>query len=309
MRPFRFAVQSNGTADAAAWRAHARKVEDLGYSTLYLPDHFTEQWGPLVALTVAAEATSTLNVGSLVFDNDYRHPVVLAKEVATLDLVSEGRVELGLGAGWMRTDYDQSGIPFDDARVRIDRLEEALEIYRQLLAEGEATFRGEHYQVDGVPGLPRPASDGGPRLIVGGGGKRVLSLAARHADIVGVNPSLHSGAADAEAARSSVASRFDERVAWVREAAGERADEIELQLLTFHVDVGGDRAATAAALGPAMGLGEEEAFDLPLALVGSVDDICEQLVERRERWGFSYVVVHDPDVDAFAEVVARLAGT
>lgn len=308
MKPFRFGVQTSAASDVAAWRQRARRCEALGYSTLYMPDHFTEQWGPLVALTVAAEATTTLNVGGLVFDNDYRHPVVLAKEIATLDLVSGGRVELGLGAGWMATDYQASGIPLDEPRRRVDRLEEALEVYRQLFG-GEATFAGDHYRVTGAKGLPVPASPGGPKLVIGGGGRRVLSLAARHADVVGVNPSLRSGAVDAATARSAVAERYDQRLAWIREAAGDRLEDIELQALTFVVAVDGDRDEVARMLAPGLGISEDDAKEVPIALVGSVEEICDQLVERRERWGLSYWVVHDQEMEAFAPVVERLAGT
>ena len=308
MKPFRFGVQTSSAPDAAAWRERARRCEALGYSTLYVPDHFTEQWGPLVALTVAAEATTTLNVGGLVFDNDYRHPVVLAKEIATLDLVSGGRVEFGLGAGWMRTDYEQSGIPYDEPGVRIDRLEEALEVYRQLFA-GSATATGDHYDVRDAVGLPVPVTAGGPKLVVGGGGKRVLSLAARHADIVGVNPSLRSGAVDEATAKSAVAELYEQRIGWIREAAGDRLADIELQVLTFLVAVDADRDEVAEMMAPGLGLTPAEAREVPIALVGSVDEICDQLVERRERWGLSYWVVHDPEMEAFAPVVERLAGT
>ena len=144
MHPFRFAVQLRNAPSGREWRAEARKAEALGYSTLYIPDHFTDLWGPIAAITAAAEATSTLNVGALVFDNDYRHPVVLAKEIATLDILSEGRVEFGLGAGWMATDYEQSGIALDRPGVRIERMVEALEIYRQLFTQDTATFAGKH---------------------------------------------------------------------------------------------------------------------------------------------------------------------
>lgn len=308
MKPFRFGLQTNAAPDAATWRDRARRAEALGYSTLYVPDHFTDQWGPLVALTVAAEATTTLNVGALVFDNDYRHPVVLAKEVATLDLVSGGRVEFGLGAGWMKTDYDESGIPYDEPRVRIDRLEEAIAVYRQLW-DGEATFAGEHYDVNAAKGLPAPARPGGPKLVIGGGGKRVLSLAARHADIVGVNPNLRSGAVDAATAQSAVAELYEQRIGWIREAAGARIDDIELQVLTFIVAVDADRDEVAAAMAPGLGISAEQARDVPIALVGTVEEICDQLVERRERWGLSYWVVHDAEMEAFAAVVDRLAGT
>ena len=308
MKPFRFGVQTNSAPDAATWGAGARRVEALGYSTLYVPDHFTDQWGPLVALTAAAEATTTLNVGALVFDNDYRHPVVLAKEVATLDLLSGGRVEFGLGAGWMRTDYEQSGIPYDEPAVRVDRLEEALAIYSSLW-RGETSFAGTHYRVEGALGLPAPARPGGPKLVIGGGGRRVLTLAAQHADVVGINPSLRSGAVDSATAQSAVAEKYDERLGWVREAAGDRFDDLELQVLTFLVAVGGDRTEFAERMGPALGLEPEAARDAPIALVGSVEEICDQLLERRERWGLTYWVVHDHEMEDFAPVVERLAGT
>ena len=305
MRPFRFGVQTSAAPDGRAWRERARKVEDLGYSTLYVPDHLGDQWGPIVALTVAAEATTSLRVGALVFDNDYRHPVVLAKEMATLDLVSDGRVEFGIGAGWMRTDYEQSGIPYDEPGVRIDRLTEALDVYEQLWA-GEATFAGAHYRVASAVASPRRRR---PPLVIGGGGRRVLTLAAQRADIVGINPSLRSGAVDAATAQSAVAELYDERVEWVREAAGARFDELELQVLTFIVAVDGDRDEVARAMAPGLGISEEQSREVPLALVGSVDEICDQLVARRERWGLSYWVVHDPELEAFAPVVARLSGT
>jgi probable F420-dependent oxidoreductase len=305
VKPFRFAVQTTTAPDAATWRGRARQIEDLGYSTLYVPDHFGDQWGPLVALTVAAEATTTLRIGGLVFANDYRHPVVLAKELATLQVVSGGRLEVGLGAGWLRTDYDEAGMSYDEPATRVARLEEALEVYRQLWS-GTASFTGDHYRVElaaATPVAPRPT------LVVGGGGRRVLSLAARYADVVGVNPSLRSGALDATTARSAVAERFDQRVGWVRDAAGDRFESLELQVLTFLVAVGGDRDELARALAPGFGLSEDEARDVPVVLAGSVDEICEQLQERRARWGFSYWVVHDHELEAFAPVVERLAGT
>jgi probable F420-dependent oxidoreductase len=308
VKPFRFAVQTSSAPDVGAWRDRARQVEALGYSTLYVPDHFTDQWGPIVALTVAAEATTTLNVGALVFDNDYRHPVVLAKEIATLGLVSGGRVELGLGAGWMLTDYEQSGIPHDPPGVRIDRLEEALAVFEQLW-DGEATFVGDHYRVTGATAQPAPLATGRPKLVIGGGGRRVLSLAARHADIIGVNPSLRSGAVDAATAQSAVAELYEQRVGWIRDAAGDRFDDLELQVLTFIVAIGGNRDDVAKMMAPGLGISEAQARDVPIALVGSVEEICDQLVERREALGLSYWVVHDAEMEAFGAVVERLAGT
>ncbi|HET9731238.1 MAG TPA: TIGR03621 family F420-dependent LLM class oxidoreductase [Acidimicrobiales bacterium] len=307
-RPFRFAVQLNGAADGPGWRSLARRCEALGYATLFIPDHFGDQWGPLVALTVAAEATTTLRVGTLVLDNDYRHPVVLAKELATLDLVSEGRLEVGIGAGWMTSDYDESGIPLDPPGVRVDRLTEALDVFDALWSEGSATLGGAHYKVTAAQGLPRPHTKPRPPLIIGGGSPRVLRLAARRADIVGVNPNLRSGRIGPETSAECLPDKFDQRIAWVREAAGDRIASLDLQCLTFMVQVGVDRRQVASEMAPLFGVTPEDALEIPLALVGSVDEICDTLEERRRRWGFNYIVVHEPEMEAFAPVVERLAG-
>lgn len=308
-KPFRFAVQLSHATDGKTWRELARKTESLGYSTLFVPDHFGEQWEPAIAMTVAAEATTTLNVGALVFDNDYRHPVVLAKQIATLDLASEGRVEFGIGAGWMKTDYDESGIEYDRPGVRIDRMVEGLAIMKQLWAEGTCTFKGEHYTINAAQGHPRPYTQPHPKVVIGGGGKRVLGIAAREADIVGVNPNLKAGYVGPEVAESAKAPYFRERIGWIKEAAGDRFDDIELQVLTFFVQIVPNKAETLANLAPLFGVTADEAAEIPIALVGTVDEICETLQQRREEYGFSYVVVHEPELEAFAEVVARLAGT
>jgi probable F420-dependent oxidoreductase len=308
-KPFRFAVQTSTAADGKAWRDRARQIEDLGYSTLYIPDHFGDQWGPIVGMTIAAEATSTLNVGALVFDNDYRHPVVLAKEIATLDLASEGRVEFGIGAGWMKSDYDESGIAYDRPGLRIDRMVEGLTVMKQLWRDGTATFEGEHYTITRAQGMPRPASAASPKIVIGGGGRKVLSIAAREADIIGVNPNLGAGYVGPEVAASSKGDLYRERLQWIREAAGDRFDDLELQCLTFMVQFTDDRKAAYENLAPMFGLTPEEAMDVPIALAGTVDEIVETLQQRREEYGFSYVVVHEPEMEQFAEVVARLAGT
>ena len=307
-KPFRFGVQTSSAPSGKEWRDRARKIEDLGYSTLYIPDHFGDQWAPIVAMTVAAEATEQLNVGSLVFDNDYRHPVVLAKEIATLDLVSEGRVEFGLGAGWMKSDYDESGMPYDSPGVRIDRMVEGLEIIKQLWRDGKANLDGKHYSVTNAQGHPGPASKGGPKIVIGGGGKRILSIAAREADIIGVNPNLSAGAVGPEVAASSVAERYRQRIQWIRDAAGDRFDDIELQVLTFMVSITDDPDAMFKNMAPMFGLTPEQAAEIPLALAGTIDQLCETLEQRREEYGLSYIVVHEPEMVQFGEVVARLNG-
>ena len=199
------------------WRDQARTAEGLGYSTLYVSDHLDAQFGPLVATTVAAEATSTLHVGSVVLNNDLRNPVVLAKEIATLGLAAEGRVEVGLGAGWLRSDYEQAGIEFDEPAVRVDRLAESLAVMKRLWSEGEATFAGRYYTVRGARCDPRPASP--PRVIVGGGSRRILTVAAEQADTVGVNTSLASGEKGGDLASQATFDHYDRCLAWVREAA------------------------------------------------------------------------------------------
>jgi probable F420-dependent oxidoreductase len=309
MPPFRFAVQLSKADSGRAWRDLARKVEALGYATLFVPDHFEDQYGPLVALTVAAEATTDLRVGSLVFGNDYRHPVVLAKEVATLDLLSEGRVEFGLGAGWMTADYQQSGIPHDSPGTRIERMAESLAVMKALWSEGRATLAGEHYTVTDAVGTPTPHQRPHPPIIIGGGGKRVLTFAGQQADIVGINPNLAAGYIGPEVAATSLVEFYHQRVEWVRAAAGERSDQLELQVLTFLVQVVPNAAEVLEQMAPLFGASPEAVAEMPMALVGTVDQITETLQRRREEMGFSYIVVHEAELDAFAPVVARLAGT
>ena len=309
MTPFRFGVQLSNASSGAAWRETARTIEGLGYSTLFIPDHFEDQFGPLVALTVAAEATTDLRVGSLVFGNDYRHPIVLAKEIATLDLLSEGRVEFGLGAGWMTSDYEQSGITQDPPGVRISRMAESLAVMKSLWSTGAATFAGEHYTITGAVGVPQPHRLPHPPVIIGGGGRRVLGIAAREADIVGVNPSLAAGYIGPEVLATTTADYYDQRIAWIREAAGDRFDGLELQCLTFLVQIVPDREDALERLASFTGVSTEDVAGSPIALVGTVEQIAECLVARRERFGFSYVVVPEAELEAFAPVVAALAGT
>ncbi|MDP9070844.1 MAG: TIGR03621 family F420-dependent LLM class oxidoreductase [Actinomycetota bacterium] len=308
MRAFRFGVQTSSAPDGKAWRARARQVEDLGYSTLWTPDHFGDQWAPLVALTVAAEATSTLRVGALVFANDYRHPAVLAKELATLDVVSEGRVELGIGAGWMRSDYEQYGLALDRPGVRIERMEEGVRVIKSLWSEEAVTMRGRHYDLRGAQGLPRPVQRPRPPVLIGGGGRRVLTVAAHEADIVGFSARLTAGFVGPDVARTALAPRFRERVAWVEEAAGERFAQLELHCHTAFCLVGANARATAEAMAPAFGITPEQALGVPVALVGGLEEICESLHQRREEYGFSYWSVPGDAFEAFAPVVARLAG-
>jgi probable F420-dependent oxidoreductase len=309
-RPFRFGIQLASARSGAEWAELARKAEDLGYATLFLPDHFGDQLAPLPALMAAADATRDLRVGSLVLDNDYKHPVVVAKEAATVDLLSDGRLELGLGAGWMASDYERSGIPMEPAAVRIDRLTEGVAVVKGLLGERSFSFQGTHYHVADMDGLPRPVQRPHPPLLIGGGGRRVLSFAAREADIVGINPAVRSGRVDIDAARDGVATTTDRKLAWVRDAAGDRYDDLEINILVYLCAVTDHRRATLDTMAPAFGLTPEELTEYPHAWVGSVDEICDQLVAARQRWDVSYLVVQGPEaMSAAAPIVARLAGT
>jgi probable F420-dependent oxidoreductase len=307
-KPFRFGVQAGGPADATGWAELARKAEDLGVSVLTVADHLDDQVAPIAALTAAACATTSLRVGALVFCNDYRHPVVLAKEAATIDVLSGGRFEMGLGAGWMTTDYEQSGIPLDPAGERIDRMEEALGIVKRLFADGPVTHDGAHYRVTDLEGTPKPLQRPGPPLLIGGGGRRVLSIAAREADIVGINVNLAGGVIDASVGPNATVEATDEKIAWIRDSAGERFDDLELQVRVHIAAITDDRDGMAAALGPALGLSPEAALASPHALAGTVDQVCDQLEERRERWGISYIGLSAASLDEMAPVIARLAG-
>lgn len=308
-RPFRFGVQEHRADNAKAWREKARLVETLGYTTLYLPDHFGDQLSPIGALMSAADATSTLRVGSLVFDNDYRHPVVLAKEAATLDLLSEGRLDFGLGAGWQVSDYEQTGIPFDAPGIRIERMAEALQIIKSFFAGGSVSFTGKHYKVEGVEAAPTPVQKPHPPIVLGGGGKRMLHLAGREADIVSVNFNLSEGRVNRNLVRTGLAEATDEKVGWIREAAGDRFAAIELSVTVFVANVTDDRDTVAGALAAGLRSEPDEILQTPHFLIGTVEQIVEDLQARRERFGISYVVVPDEAAVSLAPVVERLTGT
>jgi len=307
IRPFRFGVQAHRAATRSEWVGLARRVEGNGYSTLGMPDHFDDQLAPVPALQCAADATSTLRLGALVYDNDYKHPVVLAKELATMDVLSDGRVQVGLGAGWTTTDYQRSGIPFDPPGVRISRMIEAVSIIRSA-HRGEAfSFSGEHYTITDYTATPMPVQNPLPWLI-GGGGPRVLRYAATEADIVGINGTMTSGAVDQSTFDSMTAESVDAKVAVVHDtavAAG-RLDAIELNVRAFVVVVTDEPDTAMQGIADFTGAPKEMIAQSPFVLIGPPAKLTEDLLARRERWGFSYVIVGQDDVDPFAPVVAAL---
>jgi probable F420-dependent oxidoreductase len=314
-RPFRFGVVGEGIRSAETLVAEARRAEAIGYATLLLRDHFVaepfgDQLAPMVALTAAATATRSLRVGSLVLDNDYRHPVLLAKEAATLDLLSGGRFELGIGAGWLRDEYERAGMRFDAPGVRVARLEESLQVLKGLLAGSAFTFAGVHYTVAGLESFPRPVQRPHPPILVGAGSRRMLGIAGREADIVGILPrALPEGTISEELSERSP-QRVARKVEWVKQATEERSRQVELSMVVS-VAGGGDHRQAAERLAVQQGWGAaagELVLEMPSVAAGPAERVAEELQVRRDRYGFSYLVVADGDMDTFAPVVDRLAG-
>jgi probable F420-dependent oxidoreductase len=310
-RKFRFGVMAPRAESAEQYRANARKVEDLGFTTLFVPDHFIEHpLAPIPAMAMAAEATEHLRVGSLVLGNDYKHPVVLAREAATLDLLTDGRLELGIGAGWMTADYEKAGMQLDGAGVRVDRLAESIAVLKGLFGDAPFSFAGEHYTITDLDGEPKPVQRPHPPIVIGGGAPRVLRLAGREADIVGINANLRSGEAmNPDAAKSMTGAATDDKLTWVREGAGDRYADVEIQQYVGFTLFTDDRRALAEAMAPNFDVAPEMALETPVVLVGTEEQIVDDLLQRRERWDMSYIVVNDDVLDQFAPIVARLSGT
>jgi probable F420-dependent oxidoreductase len=306
---FRFGIELHSPFEGRTWVDTVREVESLGYSTLFVPDHFDEGLGPITSMASAVAVTTTLNVGSLVFDCDYRHPAILARELASIDAISEGRMEVGLGAGWKRWDYDVSGITMDPPKVRVDRMIEHTKIIKALFNEEPVTFHGEHYRITDLPGTPRPHTPGGPKILIGGGQRRVLRFAGQIADIVGVNASIHSGEIDTAAAHDAMPERIDEKVAWLRDGAADRFADIEINAWLAAAEVTDDTAGVAELVGQLFSADPKDVLASPLTLIGSLDECADRLHERRERWGYSYSVIPGDKARDFAPLVARLTGT
>jgi probable F420-dependent oxidoreductase len=306
-RPFRFGVQTSKGASREEWAEKARKIEGLGFSTLLIPDHFDDQLAPTPAMMAAADATTTLRVGGLVLDNDCKHPLIHAKEAATLDVLSGGRLELGLGAGWMESDYIASGMTYDPPGVRISRFKEGLAIIKGLLGDGPVDFAGTYYTIKAHEGLPKPVQKPVP-ILIGGGGKRVLSIAAREAQIVSINFNLEQGRVNRATMATGGADQTDEKIGWIRAAAGPRFDELELSVTVFVAAVTDDQAAMAERMAPGFGMSPADVLGSPHALIGSVEQMCETLEARRERYGVSYVVFSGDGFERLAPIVAKLGG-
>jgi probable F420-dependent oxidoreductase len=309
-RPFRFGVAAESAPSKEAWFELVSRAEDMGYTTFLLADHYVNEFPPLAALMAAADATRTIRIGSFVFDNDFRHPALLAKEVATLDLLSGGRFELGIGAGWHRPEYEQVGLPFESAGVRISRLEEALTVIKQFFMQDAVTFAGKHYHVSNLKAFPKPLQQPYPPIFMGGGGKRLLTIAGREAGIIGLHVKVNDDSTVDAWERTEEA--IAQKVEWVRQAAGERFAAIELNLLIGGVVVTGDQQQAAerrARESGRPGVTAEQLLASPYLLIGSIEQIVERIEQLRERYGISYFVVGSDDMESFAPIIARLANT
>jgi probable F420-dependent oxidoreductase len=321
VRPFRFGFTGGASSKRERLLDSARAAEALGYSTFGLADHFVRPFAPLVAGQAVADVTSSLRITQMVLAQDFREPAVLAKELATLDVLSEGRLQVGLGAGWLRQEYEDAGLRFATASVRIARLEETAIILKGLFGEGRFSFAGEHYRVTELEGVPRPVQQPRPPIMIGGGGRKVLSVAARQADIVQLMPSNPGGRSLLDQTQFS-AEAIEQKVGWIRDAAGDRFDDIELsaQLLECavsdrpdeHLSDFADRIAmvTERMGGARVDFGLDELRTSPIVAVGSLDEVCERLVETRRTYGISYFSAPiDARPDVLAPVIERLDGT
>jgi probable F420-dependent oxidoreductase len=283
-KAFRFGVVTGGHATRAAWISLAQRIEELGYASLLIPDVLGTPLAAMTALTVAATATTTLRVGSYVFVNDYRNPALLAREIATLDQLSGGRVELGLGAGNWPHEYQQLGIPFEKAGVRVSRFAEGLAIIRQFFTAETVNFSGTYYTTTALRPVPRPVQQPHPPILIGSAGRRMLTIAAREADII-----LPVATQEAE---------VEEKIGWIREAAGERFEHLELGQSAFGIEL---TDGPAESLPPFPGMPVE-------ARPMTTEQAVEDLLAQRERLGISYIQVQDRQLENFAPVVARLHG-
>jgi probable F420-dependent oxidoreductase len=309
MRPFRFGVNVWRAHSQAEWAEKARRIEALGYDTLSVPDHLADFFAPMPALVAAAAATTTLRLGTNVLNNDFRHPVLVAREAATVDLLSDGRLQLGLGAGHMQSEYDEAGLGYDAGGTRVERLAEAVAVIKGLLAGEEVSFTGRHYRVAGHRIGPLPVQRPRPPILIGGNGRRLLMLAAREADIVGFSGVTFRAGGTAPDLSAWRAANVDARVRLVRESVGDRLEKPELSALVQRVVITDDRRAAAEELTKRWPqLTAENILQSPFVLIGTVDQLTEDLLARRERWGISYYITFEPYADALAPIVARLAG-
>ena len=316
--PFRFAVQATNAAGGRQWRDTVRRIEDLGYSTLFLADHYLgpgpaqkaartprQDLAPIAAMAAAAAISETLRIGCRVFCIDYHVPAVLAKEAATLDLLSDGRLEMGIGAGWSETEYTAMGLTFDRPGRRIAKLAEVVSLIKAHWAGEELDCSGDFVHVRGYAGRPRPVQRPHPPIMIGGGGPRVLSLAGREADIVSMS-SVPFVARDADGLDPFAVAQH--RIDVVRSAAGERFGRLDVESSPYFTAITDDPEAALADAATSTGISADVLREHPNVLIGSLEAVAETLYSRRESLGVNYVTVQQSQIDSFAPVVDRLRG-
>lgn len=296
----------DGPFEGLNWTSSAKELENMGYSTLFVPDHFHEGYGPISAMAAAAVTTTELKLAAAVMAVDFRHPAVLARELASIDLLSSGRIEVGLGAGYQIEDYELTGIPMDRPGARVDKLIEYVTVLKGLFAPGSFSFKGEYYEIRSLDGTPKPFEGKCPPFFLAGGGKRLLTFAAVNADIVGVNPTMPSSERKAETAANAAPASIDEKIAWVRAASGKRFPDIAIHAWLRFARVTDNAFAEAERLSGLFQVDAEDVLSSPIVLMGTTEQIVEQLHVRRERWGYSYFTVQQAVAREFAPVVERL---
>jgi probable F420-dependent oxidoreductase len=312
-RPFRFLAEAGAVSDGPALAETARRAEATGIDVLVISDHLVNTLAPIPAMATIAAATDRLRIGTFVINNDLRHPAVLAQDLASLDVLSGGRLEIGIGAGWNAPEYSAIGLPFDAVGTRVARLEEAVAVLKGSFGRGPFSFSGEHYTITELDGRPKPIQRPHPPLFIGGGGRRLLSLAAREADIVGLAPRLLPGVRGDPSSITLAAT--EEKIGWVRAAAGARFDRLELNiypsmspvLVTDHARRAASRLAARLTKRTGVEVSAGDLLDSPHIFIGSVDELVEKFRSLRERLGVSSIMVGT--LDDLPGVVERLAGT
>lgn len=310
LRTFRFGLDVGDNFGRDEFVRLVQRADASGFSVVTGPDHVGSRLAAVLPmLAVAAEVSSRLRISPMVLANDFRHPVVLAKDTATMDILSEGRFELAIGTGWIRDQYEAAGVQYDPPGIRVDRFEEAISVIKGCWSGEPFSFEGDHYHVTDVT-CPRPTQRPHPPILVAGGGPRMLKIAGREADIVSITP-LTPGSSTFDTAGHDLASsgdRIARQIDWIRQGAGPRFDSVELSVFAHHVDATEDVSRAREELAAQTGTTPERTADSPHVLIGPPSAMVEALIERRERYGISYVIFDSADLDAVEPVVAQLAG-
>jgi probable F420-dependent oxidoreductase len=318
-KPFRFGVQSFNADSAEDWAGQVQRAEELEYSAFHLADHILgpgpalekanhpeQNLAAIPAMAYAAAVTSKINIGCRVFCIDYHLPIVLIKSAMTIDKLSNGRLEFGLGAGWITEEYHALGIVKDEPKVRIDRLADVIEGIKAYSRDGQADLTNDTIDWNDFSGTPKPISK--PPIMIGGGSPRILRLAGREADIVSLNFNNRSGMIGPDGVGLSTEAETQKKVKWIKEGAGDRFGDLEIEIGAYFTFVMDDPAPVLGQFAGMFGMSEDEMRTHPHALFGSVDTICEELERRRELHGISYITVGKDNMESFAPVVARLNG-